>query len=75
MSIHENALNLLKEIYSICQEERAYTLSKANYSNLSFKDRIQLDTSINYLLELNYIKNYAPSCGFPISCQITAKGI
>lgn len=75
MSIHENALNLLKEIYSVCQEKRAYTLSKANYCNLNSKERIQLDTSMNYLLDLNYVRNYAPSCGFPISCQITAKGI
>ena len=75
MSIHEDALVLLKEIYDETQRYRLFERSQDFYRNLSREDRLKLDNSLKYLEELNYVSEYAATCGYPISYTITAKGI
>lgn len=75
MKIHEKAMNLLKEIYTVCSTQRAYELDRQSYTTLSSEDRHELDQLMDYLQSRDFIDNFAPCVGSPISVKITSRGI
>ncbi len=75
MKVHEKAMNLLKEIYTVCSAQRAYELDRQSYTTLSSEDRHELDQLMDYLQSRDFIDNFAPCVGSPISVKITSRGI
>lgn len=75
MSIHKDSMNLLKEIYSACNEYQAYNITRETFDSWPADQRIKIENQINYLKDSNLIKNFAPCSGLPISVSITPEGI
>lgn len=73
MSIHQDAMDLLKNIYETYQQVGNYSVERSVY--LNYPKRQKLTQLISYLTELGYITDYAPCVGFPISVRPTATGI
>lgn len=74
MSIHEQAMSLLKVIYQRCKCTRAYDVDIETYRALSRVDRFNLENSISYLQSMNYVAPVAVCSNNPISVAITANG-
>ena len=53
MKVHEKAMNLLKEIYTVCSAQRAYELDRQSYTTLSSEDRHELDQLMDYYKRAN----------------------
>lgn len=75
MGVHDNAMVLLKEIYEVCNTYDAYEFDRQSYSSLSAEDRRELNRLIDYLKSMQFIDNFAPRVGSPVSVKITPKGI
>ncbi|WP_273420254.1 hypothetical protein [Veillonella caviae] len=75
MSIHDESMNLLKDIYDACNLHRSFNVSLNDYHSLSAETRNSLEAKIEYLKECTYIQNDTPCVGLPISVRITALGI
>lgn len=75
MGVHDNAMILLKEIYEVCNTYDGYEWDRQSYSSLSAEDKHELNCLINYLKSKQFIDNFAPCVGSPVSVKITSKGI
>lgn len=71
MTLHTTAMHLLKEIYD--SPQGIYQISHDDFSKLP--SPLHLQQLITYLKESQYVTNYMPSIGYPISVRITADGI
>lgn len=71
MSIYENSMNLLKEIY----DSKILRIDSDTYRAMPVDEKIQLNESIHYLLQKGFIQKYALCTGMPVSYKITALGI
>lgn len=75
MSIHNNALSLLEQIYDVQNTDGAFNIGKDEFDNLPFKDRQALKQQVKYLKDSGYVENHTPCVGLPISLVLTASGI
>ena len=75
MSIHNDALSLLKQIYDAQNSYGAFNIVRDTFDNLSSKERQSLEQQVQYLKESDYVKNHIPCSGYPISLVLTARGI
>ncbi|WP_277287674.1 hypothetical protein [Veillonella montpellierensis] len=75
MSIHKDSMNLLKEIYSTCNEYQACNITREVYESWPSDQRIKIENQIKYLKDSNLIENFTPCSGLPISVSITPEGI
>lgn len=75
MSIHNDALSLLKQIYDAQNLYEAFNIARDTFDNLSSEERRSLEMQVEYLKEAGFVKNYIPCTGLPISLKLTALGI
>ena len=75
MSIHNDALSLLKQIYDAQNLYGAFNIVRDTFDNLSAEERHSLEMQVEYLEEAGFVKNYIPCSGLPISLKLTALGI
>lgn len=75
MSIHINALSLLKQIYDAQDLYGAFNVVRDTFDNLSPTERHSLEMQVEYLKEAGFVKNYIPCTGLPISLKLTALGV
>lgn len=76
MGIHDESMELLKEIYD-CQtiQQSPYIIDAATYRKFTSETLHKLMTCMSYLKQNGFVKNYAPCSGAPVSLEITATGI
>nr|DAG85946.1 MAG TPA: hypothetical protein [Caudoviricetes sp.] len=75
MSIHNDALSLLEQIYDAQNSYGAYNIARDTFDNLSLKYRQSLEQQVKYLKDSGYVENHTPCSGLPISLVPTALGI
>lgn len=75
MSIHNDALSLLKQIYDAQNLYGAFNIVRDTFDNLSAEERHSLEMQIEYLKEAGFVKNHIQCSGLPISLKFTALGI
>ena len=76
MSIHENAMELLKYIYDgYLNGYASYDVSQSTIDSMSSSDRASFLASIAYLKDVNLLKPYAECKDTPVSVKITSTGI
>ena len=75
MSIHNDALSLLKQIYDAQNLYGAFNIVRDTFDNLSAEERHSLEMQIEYLKEAGFVKNHIQCSGLPISLKLTALGI
>lgn len=75
MKIHKQSLELLQQIYDTCNKHKMYSIERRTYQNMSQEERHVFDSCISYLKDSEFIKDYAPCVGFPISVSMTPLGI
>ena len=68
MSVHNNALSLLSQIYDAQNTNGAFNIARDRFDSLSAAERHSLE-------EAGFVKNYIPCTGLPISLKLTALGI
>lgn len=75
MSMHEDAMALLSQIYEAVRETGAFDISRSDYLKMAPRDRQTLENCLNYLRDEGFVKPYAPCAGTPVSVTITSGGI
>ncbi|MDU2555582.1 MAG: hypothetical protein E7C93_00655 [Veillonella sp.] len=75
MSVHNNALSLLSQIYDAQNTNGAFNIARDIFDSLSVAERHSLEMQVEYLKEAGFVKNYIPCTGLPISLKLTALGI
>ena len=75
MSVHNNALSLLSQIYNAQNTNGAFNIPRDSFDSLSAAERHSLEMQVEYLKEAGFVKNYIPCTGLPISLKLTALGI
>ena len=75
MSIHNDALSLLEQIYNSQNAYGAFNITRNTFDSLSAEERHSLEMQVEYLKEAGFVKNYIPCTGLPISLKLTALGI
>ena len=75
MSIHNDSLSLLEQIYQAQNAYGAFNIVSDTLYSLSAEERHSLELQVEYLKEAGFVKNYIPCTGLPISLKLTALGI
>jgi hypothetical protein len=75
MSIHNDSLSLLEQIYNAQNAYGAFNIVRDTFYSLSVEERHSLEMQVEYLKEAGFVKNHIPCTGLPISLKITALGI
>jgi hypothetical protein len=75
LSIHEDSMSLLKNMYEECLTQGSYSIDRETYMNMDHLERKKLDSYIQYLRESYYIKPHTLCVGLPVSYTLTSDGI
>lgn len=75
MSVHNNALSLLSQIYDAQNTNGAFNIARDRFDSLSAAERHSLGMQVEYLKGAGFVKNHTPCIGLPVSLVLTARGI